>query len=213
MEDEFWALYPMPAYFSPDDKFIVYTAYRNFEHDIFVYDTQEDKSHHITKTGVTETEPIWSPDGKFIYFESDRLNPGYPRGYRDSEIFRVALKRHDKEFKSDRYDKLFVKEEKKDSSKPAVDIDYKNLNDRWEGIATQPLNQERPFVIQKDDEATILFLSRHDSESRALWKTVLKPFDKSETKKIAGSDGISGTICAAKDKYYLLAKGSINEIN
>lgn len=213
VKDEFWSLYNTAAYFSPDDKFIVYTAYRNFEHDIFVYDILEEKSHSITKTGVTETEPIWSPDGKYIYFESDRLNPGYPRGYRDSEIFRISLKRHDKEFKLDRYDKLFMKEEKKDSSKPIVEIDYENLNDRWEGIATQPLNQERPFVIQKDDETTVLFLSRHDSESRALWKTVLNTFDKSETKKIEGSDEISGTICSVKDKYYLLAKGSINELN
>ncbi len=212
VHDEFWALYATAAYFSPDDKYIVYTAYRNFEHDIFVYDIEEKESHHITRTGVTETDPFWSPDGKYIYFESDRLHPGYPRGTRDSEIFRVALKRFDSEYKLDRYDKLFVKEEKKDSSKPVVAIDFDGLKDRWEGIATQPMNQGRPYVIQKDDETTILFLSNHDSESRSLWKTVLKPFDKSETKKIEGSNS-TGQICFAKDKYYVLSDGNISELN
>ena len=72
VEDEFWALYKTPAFFSPDDKFVVYTAYRNFEHDIFIYDVEKKESKHLTKTGVTETEPFWSPDGKYIYFSSDR---------------------------------------------------------------------------------------------------------------------------------------------
>ena len=211
--DEFWALYPMTPYFSPDDKYIVYTAYRNFEQDIFVYDIESDAVHQITKTGVTETEPFWSPDGKYIYFESDRLHPGYPRGYRDSEIFRIALKKYDEEFKLDRYNELFEKEDDKDSSKPVVEIDFENLNDRWEGVETQPQNQERPYVIRKDNENTLLFLSRHDSESRALWKTVLKPFEKPATTKIADSDGIRGKVCGVKDKYYILANGVICEID
>jgi tricorn protease len=213
VRDEFWALYPGAAYFSPDDKFIAYSAYRNFEQDIFVYNIEKDKSEQITKTGVSETSPYWSPDGKYIYFESDRFHPGYPRGFRDAEIFRVALKKYDKEFKLDRYDKLFVKEEKKDSTKPKVEIDFEGLNDRWEGIATQPSNQGSPIVIQKDEETIVLFNSNHDSESRAIWKTVIKPFEKSETKKIEGSGKYSGIICEAKDKYYVLAGGSINELD
>ena len=212
VKDEFWALYPSAAYFSPDDKYIVYTAYRNFEHDVFVYNLDQKESHHITRTGVTETDPFWSPDGKYIYFESDRLHPGYPRGTRDSEIFRIALKSFDTEYKLDQYDKLFVKDEKKDSSKPVVEINYEGLKDRWEGIATQPMNQGKPYVFQKDDETTVLFLSNHDAESRALWKTVLKPFDKNETKKIEGSKS-AGQICTAKDKYYVLSGGNISEID
>lgn len=212
VRDEFWALYPTAAYFSPDDRYIAYAVYRNFEHDILVYDTENGESHHITKTGVTETDPFWSPDGKYIYFESDRINPGYPRGTKDSEIFRIALKRFDKEYKLDRYEKLFAEEEKKDSTKPIVEINFEGLNDRWEGIATQPMNQGVPYVIQKEDETTVLFRSNHDSESIALWKTVLKPFDKAETKKIEGSNSV-GQICEAKGKYYVLSNSSIHELD
>ena len=212
VRDEFWALYPSPARFSPDGRYIVYTAYRNFEHDIFVYDIQSNKSHYITKTGLTETEPFWSPDGKYIYFSSDPTNPGYPRGTRDSEIYRVALKKFDKEFKVDRFNKLFTEEEKKDTTKPTVEIDFEDLEDRWEGIATQPTNQSFPFVIQNDDETQVLFVSNHDTEGSSLWKTSLKLFDKKETKKISGAGGSSFQICEAKGNYYILSGGSINEL-
>ncbi|MGD8781895.1 MAG: DPP IV N-terminal domain-containing protein [Ignavibacteria bacterium] len=67
VKDEFWAIYTTPAKFSPDDKYLAYVAYRDFEHDIFVYNFDKKKSEHITKTGVGETSPYWSPDGKYIY--------------------------------------------------------------------------------------------------------------------------------------------------
>ncbi len=212
VRDEFWAIYPSPAFFSPDDKYIAYTAYRNFEHDIFVYDVEAKKTHHITKTGMTETEPFWSPDGKYIYFSSDPFNAGYPRGTRDAEIYRLPLMKYDNEFRSDRFNKLFADEEKKDTSKPVVKIDFNNLQDRWEGIATQPRNQGSPYIIQKDDDTHVLFVSNHDSEGNALWKTTLKPFDKKETKKISGTSGYAYQICEAKGKHYVLTGGSIHEL-
>jgi tricorn protease len=37
VKDELWGFYNSNPYFSPDDKYIVYNAYRDFETDIFVY--------------------------------------------------------------------------------------------------------------------------------------------------------------------------------
>lgn len=212
VKDEFWALYPTAAYFSPDDKFLVYTSYRNFEQDIFVYDFDNKKSHQITKTGVTESDPFWSPDGKYIYFESDRFKPSYPWGYENSDIFRVALTKIDKDFKLDRFDKLFQKEEKKDSSKPVVKIDYEDLNDRWENVVEKSSNQLSPYVIKKDDETTILYASNHDGEKTALWKTVLTIFEEPKTNKITGVTANNFQISAVKDKYYVLAGGDFYEL-
>ena len=212
VKDEFWALYTTPALFSPDDKFLVYTAYRNFEQDIFVYDFDKKESHQITKTGVTETDPFWSPDGKYIYFDSDRLKPTYPWGPDNSNIYRIALTKLDKEFKLDKFDKLFEKETKKDTAKPVVKIDYNDLNDRWEDVVDKPSNQGSPYVVQKDDETTVLYLSNHDGEKTALWKTVLKPFDEPKTDKISGVSANSFQISSAKDKYYVRAGGDIYEL-
>lgn len=212
VNDEFWAIYDSPVRFSPDNKFIAYTAYRNFEQDIFIYDIDKKKSVNITNTGVTETNPFWSPDGKYLYFQTDRLTPGYPRGVQNSDIYRIALQKYDKDFRSDRFGKLFT-EEKKDTSKPIVKIDFDNMIDRWDAVASQNGNQGSPFVIQKDDQTTLLFISNHNGENNVIWQTTTKPFDKTETKIIEGAKSGSVFISKSKNDYYLLAEGKIFKID
>jgi tricorn protease len=212
VKDEFWALYDTPARFSPDNKFIVYTAYRNFEQDIFIYDIENKKSINITNTGVTETSPFWSPDGKYIYFETDRLSPGYPRGVQNSDIYRIALQKYDKEYRSDQFGKLFI-EEKKDTSKTKVIIDFEEMKGRWEAVASQPGSQREPFVIQKDDQTTLIFISNHNGENNVLWQTTTKLFDKTETKIIEGSKSGSLFISKSKNDYFLLAEGKVQKLD
>ncbi len=212
VKDEFWAIYTTPARFSPDGKYIAYVAYRNFEHDIFVYDIEKKESKHITKTGVNETSPYWSPDGKYIYFATQPYPATYPWGWDDPEIYRVALQKYDKPFKADEFEKLF-NEEKKDTAKPVVKINFKNLNDRWESLIARPGIQDNPYVIQKGSETTILFNSNHDGERSAIWKYVIKPFDKNETKKIAGANTSGMFVVETKEKYYALIGGNIRKLN
>ena len=212
VKDEFWGLYAEPAYFSPDDKYIVYTAQRNFEGDIFVYDIEKKESKHITKTGVSESSPYWSPDGKYIYFVSDPFEPSYPRGSHDDEIYRVALQNLDDDYKSDEYDKLFV-EEKKDSSKPAVKIDFEDLDKRWEAVANQPMNQSGVYVFQKDEKTYVFYTSSHDSEGRSVWLTTYEPFKSKETKKIEGAKGNDFSVIQIKDKYYLRMDNDIYKLD
>lgn len=212
VKDEFWAIYDSPVRFSPDNKFIAYTAYRNFEQDIFIYDIDKKKSVNITNTGITETNPFWSPDGKYLYFQTDRLAPGYPRGVQNSDIYRIALRKYDKDFRSDRFGKLFT-EEKKDTSKLVVKIDFDNMIDRWEAVASQNGNQGSPFVIQKDDQTTLLFISNHNGENNVIWQTTTKPFDKTETKIIEGAKSGSVFISKSKNDYYLLAEGKILKLD
>lgn len=210
--DEFWALYSSDPSFSPDDRFVAYTAYRNFEQDILVYDFQTEKNYEITKTGVTETSPAWSPDGKYIYFTTDRLKPSYPRGTYENDIYRIALQPIDREFKSDRYEKLF-QQEKKDSSKVKVEIDFTGLKDRWEAIAKLTGSQTNPFIYQKGDETRLLFTSNHEGEGNNLYQTILKPFDKPETKKFEGAKISGYLITKGKDNYYLLSSNKIYKVD
>jgi tricorn protease len=117
VEEELWGLYnPIPS-FSPDDKYIVFNAIRDFEDDVFVYNIETGIKTNLTNTKVTESDPIWSPDGKYIYFASDRINPGYPYGTKDSKIYQMALDKYIAPFRADKFDKLFEEEKKSGEEK------------------------------------------------------------------------------------------------
>ena len=211
LTDEFWAIQNSQPHFSPDDKWVLYTAYRNFEQDVFVINLETNKTYDITNSGLSEADPVWSPDGKYIYFESDRKNPAYPYGFTNAHVYRIALEKFDDEFKSDRFEKLFTKE-KKDTSKTTVKIDFNNLADRWEGITNALGNQLNPFVLNDKEETRVIYVSDQDGKNN-LWVTTLKPFEKPETKKIEGAAGGGYQMVKAGSKYYVLIGGSINELN
>jgi tricorn protease len=211
LTDEFWAIENSQPHFSPDNKWIVYTGYRNFEQDVFVINLDTKKTYDITNTGLSEAEPVWSPDGKYIYFEADRKTPAYPYGFQNAHIYRIALEKFDNEFKSDRFEKLFEKE-KKDSSKIIVKIDFKDLADRWEGMASAHGNQLNPYVIKDKDDTKVIYTSNQEGKYN-LWVITLKPFEESEKKKIEGAEGVGYQIAKADSKYYILVDGSINELD
>ena len=117
VKDEIWAFQNAMPGFSPDGESVVFTAYRNFEQDILVHNLKKNSTINLTNTGVTETAPYWSPDGKYIYFTSSRTKPAYPFGMQNAKIYRIALDKFDDPFRADKFDELFKKEEKKEDKK------------------------------------------------------------------------------------------------
>src|SRR3546814_17218969 len=87
----------------------MFTAYRNFEQDIFVHHIDRKETLNLTGTGVTEANPVWYPDGKSVYFASNRTKPSYPTGMRDASIYRMALDYFDQPYRIDQFEKLFDK--------------------------------------------------------------------------------------------------------
>ena len=210
LTDEFWAIQNSQPHFSPDDKWILYTAYRNFEQEVFVINLESKKTYDITNSGLSQADPVWSPDGKYIYFESDRKNPAYPYGFTNAHIYRIALEKFDVEFKSDRFDKLFEKE-KKDTTKNIVKINFKDLTDRWEEITDDLGNQLNPYILNDKEDTKVIYASNQEG-SFNLWVKTLKPFEKTETDKIAGAKGGGYQIVKAGSNYYVLIGGSISKL-
>ena len=70
-ESRLWELYPQV---SPDGKKIAYfthepaTSLRN----VYVMDINGKNSKQLTHTKFTDEDPYWSPDGKWIVFQSNR---------------------------------------------------------------------------------------------------------------------------------------------
>ena len=112
VKDEIWAFQNSAPTFSPNGEYVLFTAYRNFEQDIFVHHIKENRTLNLTNTGVSEASPFWSPDGKYIFFTSSRTRPSYPTGMQNAHVYRMALDEYDDPYRSDKFDELFAPDKK-----------------------------------------------------------------------------------------------------
>ena len=229
-KDEIWGFQNSSPGFSPNDEYIFFTARRNFEQDIFLYNTKDKKIFNLTNTGITEADPLWSPDGKFIFFESSRLKPYYPFGLQNPKVYRLALEKMDEPYRLDKYSELFKEPTtptdttaKKDTSKkmiPAVNpaasltIDMENIMERMEPVSPPFGSQYLQYVYGKGEKTTVLYTSDHGEGRNALWKTIVESFENNKTEKITGTDNASGfDIREVSDKFYVLFNGNIYKLN
>jgi len=215
VKDEFWGIENSAPTISPDEQYVAYTVRRNFEQDIYLYNLSEKKAINLTNTAMSEDEPAWSPDGKYMYFTTDREHPEYPYGFENAKIYRIALNKYETDFKEDRYDRLFTKEEKQDSAaKIHTNLGMNDIEDRWEQITNAHGNQGSAFVINKKDETMVYYISNQDGDGNFLWRWSKKTFEKPDTKKIDGgvSDG-DMKIIQGKSKCFVVAGGNLYELD
>lgn len=199
VQDEIWAFQNSMPSFSPDDNYVLFSARRNFEKDIFIHDIKHNKTMNLTHTDISENDPVWSPDGKYIYFSSDRTSPSYPLGNQQSNIFRMALDWFDQPYKSSEFDKLFseeaeAKDAKSDTSsdktadkkKAAIDISINPVGmlERIERITDRYGFQFDPQVFATNDKTLMFFNTRQNSDTVQLYRTVFEQFEKPATTRI-----------------------------
>ncbi len=229
VKDEFWGFYNAIPYFSPDDKYLIYNAKRDFENDIFVYNLASKNVTNLTNTKVSESSPIWSPDGKYVYFSSDRLNPSYPFGTKNSKIYQLALDKFEEPFKIEKYKSLFEeekskgkdkeskddekKENEKEIIKPIVKINTTNMMERLKTISPEYGEQGNPSVLEKDKKSYIIYLSNHGEGKAQLWKTTIEPFEKDKTERISDKTVENYQLVSSKKNNYILIDGNINTLD
>ena len=220
VKDEFWGFNNTMPGFSPNDQYISFNAFRGFEQDIFVFNRQTKKAVNITNTAISESDPVWSADGKYIYFSSARLKPSYPFGPQDPKIYRLSLENVDEPFRSDKFNDLF-KEEKKDTIKKTmtntdsviVNIDMNRIMERMELVGPAFGSQGLVAVYQKGEKTTVLYTSNHGEGKNALWKTVIEPFEDNKIEKITGAEAGDFDVVNVGDKWYALSRGVISKLN
>ncbi|QQD15206.1 S41 family peptidase [Sphingobacterium sp. UDSM-2020] len=236
VKDELWAFQNSSPSFSPDGKYILFTAIRNFEQDIFVHHIGSGQTTNLTNTGVTEASPSWSPDGKYIYFASNRTKPSFPTGMQNSSIFRMALENFDEPYRISKFNELFSQPAKKDTitdnkndnktkakdkkeekatssstdKKVLVTIDVKGLRDRIEQVSPAFGTQSDPIAILKGEKNYVFFSSNHEGKY-GLYRTIYEPFEAVKTEKVV-DNGINQFI-ESGGKYFILNRGVIQKYN
>ncbi len=235
VKDEIWAFQNSEPSFSPNGEYILFTAYRNFEQDIFVHHIARKQTINLTNTGVSETSPAWSPDGRSIYFASNRTKPSYPTGMRDASIYRLALDDFDEPYRIDKFDELFEDKKKDDkgnddSKKESKDKDAKTDSTSKEKQPIEPIvintqglldritrispafgTQSNPKAFKKGEKTYVFYFSNHEGGRGALFRTVFQPFEDDKTEKV--SDGNLGNIVEVDGKFYALSKGAVQQYN
>lgn len=233
VKDEIWAFQNSTPSFSPDDAYVLFTAYRNFEQDIFVHELKTNKTINLTNTGVSETSPAWSPDGKYIYFASNRIKPSYPMGMQNASIYRMALDNFDEEYRTSKFDELFkeapkttpdstkkgtdaakkepVKAESAAKGKTVVTINTQGLLDRITQVSPAFGTQFSPQLLKKGDKDYVFYYSNHSEGKGAIYRTVMEPFTENKTEKVL--DGGWGGLVEVGGKYFVLSRGAIQKYN
>ena len=219
VKDEIWAFQNSDPGFSPNDEYVYFTAIRNFEQDIIIHHIKDNKTINLTNSGVSESNPFWSPDGKAIFFNSTRTKPSYPFGSPNARIYRMPLDLLDDPYRSDKYNDLFKAEKKeKDTTKkePAfmpISMDLNNIMDRLEQVGPAFGSQSLVNVVKKGEKTMVLFVSDHAEGKGALWKTTLEPFELPKTERIVGADANGFDYSEAGEKSMILFNGGIYKLN
>lgn len=224
VKDEIWAFQNSAPSFSPNGEYVMFSAKRNFELDIFIYNIKKNEVINLTKTSVTEQDPFWSPNGKYIYFTSDRTNPSYPLGLQNPSVYRFALDWFDEPYKSDEFDKLFAddkKDDKKESKdkkdkedkkedKPVVKtlvVNTDGILERVELVSGRFGNQQFPHVFEDGKKEYVFYNSNQENGRYQLYRKTYVDFDETKTDKVFGR---SANQIMYKDKsVYFLSNGNI----
>lgn len=214
VKDEFWGFQNGALDFSPDGKYLAYTAKKDFENEVMVLNLESKEITNITQSGVSESGVKWGPDGKYLYLVTNQLRPSFPHGAGNVNLYRLALDKYDKDYKAAEYEKLFkadssvtVKSEKKE-----IKINTDRIWERYERISPGFGSQGAANIIKKENKTTIIYSSNHDKGKSELWMTVLEPFEKSKTELITGISGRAALVIR-NDKVYGLSGGNLYEIN
>jgi tricorn protease len=197
-----WAT-PSGVSWSPDSEWLAYSkSDLDFNSEIYIHKADGSSDPiNVSMHPRSDVNPVWSPDGSKLGFESIRNNG-------DSDLWFAWLKTEDWERTDSEWEMMDDKSDKSDSI--VVDIDVDNIYRRLVQVTSMAGN-ERNLTISKDGE-TFLFTTNGGGRSGSGGKSVLMSvkWDGSDLKELNRSGNIYGlSYDPSSSKYYYLMRGNI----
>ncbi|MBW7887799.1 MAG: PD40 domain-containing protein [Bacteroidetes bacterium] len=211
---------------SPDSKWITYA---NPEAEVMqkikLYSLELQKTIEVTDGWYASANPVFSPDGKYLFFTSDRnFNPTYSQtewnhSYTDmAGIYFVTLAKETKSPFEPKSDEVKIKEETKkddkkknddkkkdEESKVTVKVDADGLVQRIVGLPIQGSNYGNISVIGNK-----VYYSKRSSKD---FKTSLMLYDLEKQKETELGDVRGYEISADQKKMLILLDGNYSIID
>ncbi len=208
-----WAFRTPAISFSQNDEWITFTAMNLFEQDIYVCKLSAKQLINLTNSASLEASPVWSANGKYIYFTANPLSASFPRGGSGAQLYRMALDRYDTPFETDKFKELFKDtpskkdttaksaQNAKDSTaaKKSITINTDKIYRRWERLMTRGMQANPMFVVQ-GGKTYLLYHSTHDG-ARKLYKQEIVDFDQKPAEEIKGGGSLSDFSHNGKDLF------------
>lgn len=207
---EFWSFQSYGLSFSADDSYLAFDAMHMFEPDVYIYSFKDKKLTNLTNSAATEESPVFSPDGKYMFFLANPQGTSFPKGTRAS-LYKLPLQNYDTPFKSDSFDKLFS--DKKDTKDSTITIDFKNIYRRMTRVERAGGSQYSPYVFANKNKSLLFYVSMSDA-SRGLFALDLNdPEARPKPVKMGEGGSMGGSLFRSDNDIYALSNGSIWKID
>jgi tricorn protease len=223
IESDFGGRFADAYSWSPDSRYIAIVPQKNGNSDIFALDVQSGKQYPLTNTAYSETDPLWSSNGKFLLFVSNRYGHSFPEFTGKLDIYQVHLEPKKPEFKEDEFEKLFKTEDEEEKEKPEekqdekekveVKLDLRDIDRQTETVTDTP-GDDNVFTLSPKDNETVYFRSDMDGKVH-LWTTSLKEKDREKYEPFLPQIEYPGSLQFDKEGKYLyyLSRGRIGQID
>jgi len=174
---------------SPDSRYVAHARRQTGgTTNIWIFDTQTKNAVNVTKLNAFHSNPVWSPDGRYLYFVSNRQGSG---------LFVIPLRREEA-----RAVELELKYEKPKET-PKVEIDFQDIELRVRRLFAQ---NPQGTVIADDTNGDIYFVSEGD-----VWKA---SYSGEDVRRLTNGGGVS-QVEQSKDRNTLLLvrNGGLHTMN